>query len=102
MADTYNGYTNFETWLVALWLDEYGEEDYWRERAQEAVDNADSEPFSGPERFFADDLKDWIVDEVENAKLSGLLADLLNAAVSRVNWYEIAKLKTDALQEETA
>ena len=26
---TYNGWTNYETWNVKLWLDNDGELDYW-------------------------------------------------------------------------
>ena len=33
---TYNGWSNYETWAVALWLDnERGSYEYWREQAAE-------------------------------------------------------------------
>jgi len=34
----YNGWTNYETWLVKLWIDnEQGSQDYWIERAEQNV-----------------------------------------------------------------
>lgn len=38
----YNGWTNYETWNVALWLDnEEGSYNYWRETAQEIYDESE-------------------------------------------------------------
>lgn len=40
----YNGWQNYETWNVALWLDnEQGSYNYWRERAEEIVKDADGD-----------------------------------------------------------
>lgn len=76
---TYNGWANHATWLVNLWLGEY---------------NYDPSELSGLSRYEATqalvETVDNIVTEYEDAKLSGLAADLINSALSDVNWYELA------------
>jgi hypothetical protein len=40
----YNGWTNYETWLVNLWMDnDPGSQDYYRETAKEMYDAAETE-----------------------------------------------------------
>lgn len=94
-ATTYNGWTNYETWNVALWMGEDG--NYWAEIAQEVYDSAEADgTFSRDERA-ALDLADVLQerhDEME-AELTegkiGTLIDLLRASLSEVNWHEIAE-----------
>ena len=77
----YNGWTNYETWCVKLWMDnEEGSYRYWLEKAEE--DDVD-----------ASDLAEIIQCEHEEAlpNLEGFAADLLNTALSEVNWVEIAE-----------
>ena len=87
----YNGWTNYETWNVKLWLDnDEGSYLYWRERAEERY-------AEGKEYEYMDAATSDLRDELqafheENAPaVSGTYADLLNAALSEVNWYEIAE-----------
>lgn len=98
----YNGWTNYETWNVALWIDnEQGTHEYWRAAAGDAWEEAEHdrpEYFSRSEqaRFqLADRLKDEITDQshdfLETARGSASMwSDLLGAALSEVNWTEIA------------
>ena len=105
---TYNGWTNYETWAVALHIDnDEGTYTYVRERAEEIKTSA-PEHHNVPEiwtaeqaaRFeLADFLKDYaetlcgIGDESEDygiAAPSLLAIDMLRAALSEVNWDEIA------------
>ena len=74
---TYNGWTNYETWLVNLWLTNDQDTD------QEAREVA---------AFGADALSDWVEELVlESVPPSSLASDLLSAALGWVEWYEIAE-----------
>lgn len=98
----YNGWTNYETWVVNLWMDnEEGTYDYWREVAQE-IHNDLEEPTNSMTKMdeavylLADRLKDYHEEQkdeiLSNANLSASVwADLLGAALSETNWREIAE-----------
>lgn len=91
---TYNGWTNYETWNVKLWIDNdqdsYNE---WRDCARECLDVAEAdETFTREDRAafrLADLLKDR--HEEDMPTLTGPYCDLLRAALSEVNWDEIAR-----------
>lgn len=94
----YQGWTNYETWAVNLWL-ENSEGDYreWTERADaafgEVIDKADEESYDDCVAEAAHDLaRDMRNELAEAAPDLGctLWADLLSAALSEVDWYEIA------------
>jgi hypothetical protein len=97
----YNGWTNYETWNVKLWMDnDQGSYHGGQDAAQTAWDEAEAErSFTREERAtldLADSLKesyeDAMADILEGAHQSASVwADLLGAALSEVNWYEIAE-----------
>ena len=97
MTDTtYNGWTNYETWAVKLWIDnEQHSYHYWRETAAEYLENPDS--YLGNDLFSEEEnatyrLSLLLKEEYEEAmpEVEGVWADLLGAALSEVNWHEIA------------
>jgi hypothetical protein len=90
----YNGWANYETWAVKLWLrSSRSSRSYWTEQARElhgshtAVDQ------------LSDQLKDKLIDASPLQEPS-VYADLLNAALSKVDWYELARSYLDQLDEE--
>jgi hypothetical protein len=87
---SYNGWVNYETWVTALWLDnEQSSYTDWRERAQSAFENAEGDRENAGYAL-AQELKDEISNSSDIPE-SGLFADLVNAALSEVDWDEIAK-----------
>jgi hypothetical protein len=105
---TYNGWTNYETWLVKLWIDnDEGMRTYWHDRSRAIYEAAlPDKTFSQSERAaldLMDDLKnehEAIAEEV-GVPTTGFVADLFNAAMSEVNWHEIAaSLIEDNVEEE--
>jgi hypothetical protein len=83
----YNGWTNYETWLVKLWMDnDQGSYEYWREATKEhlTVDKDDGLI------SLADQLKEEHT-EAATEGLEGFRLDLMGAALSEVDWREIAE-----------
>ena len=87
----YNGWTNYETWLVGLWYsDSYNE--YFLEQFREG---------ELLQRVNADEVRDYVVSFLdEETPENGLVTDLLNNAMSQVNWRELAEHVEDLLQYE--
>lgn len=107
----YNGWTNYETWNVKLWLDnEEPSYRYWNEAAAEAWadapddDHADSAaPWTVSEtaRFhLADRLKNEITEANPLGDQASTYSDLLGAALCEVNWDEIANAWLEDLDED--
>jgi len=83
---SYNGYTNYETWAVCLWLDN---EEPTYNAALALVEDAEVGDFS--DGTLAEAFKEWVEDMVIPVGLEASLAfDLLRGAVSEVNWQEVA------------
>lgn len=74
--NTYNGWTNFETWQAGFWLNEADflgmlQEDGWK-------------------RLEAEDVESFIWDMLSDRADGGLLGDIVNAWISSVNFVELA------------
>lgn len=79
--DEYNGWYNYETWVCALWLqNDQGSCNYW----EEMTNGCDS----------VYDLSKMIEEEVKDNDptndQASMYADLMSAAISEINFHEIA------------
>lgn len=90
---TYNGWTNYETWLVALWMD--NEHGTYSDRCEMAEfiwrrSDEDNEDRSRDARIkMSDWVESYVRDMVPNS-LPGFISDLVGSALSDVDWREIA------------
>ncbi len=93
MTDTYNGWTNRETWLVGLWLD--NEETSYTVCRMMARQTLEKEGDRAAGVFAT-----YLREEIENSipPLPGLAGDLMGVALAKVNWYEIAKHYLDDME----
>ena len=110
----YHGYTNYETWATALWIDnEQGSSEQAvaaaRECLEESVDGGLRSEFT-PESVtdadlaryeLANRLKDWIEEAMPDVGAS-LAADLLGAALAEVDWDDLARHYLGAAEEVLA
>ena len=106
----YQGWSNYETWAVKLWIDnEESTYRHWASAAQEAIDEhgtrdewkarlgSGTAGRSGPSEL-ANRLKEEIGAEAPECE--GLFGDLMSAALGEVNWYEIAEALCEGLERE--
>ena len=75
----YNGWSNYETWLVALWLNN-DQASYNALEALKAENKSDCRK--------AESLEE-LVRELYGFEPVGIVADLVNSAFGRVDWVEI-------------
>lgn len=74
MSEKYNGWTNWETWLVGLWFNDSfdGEQDWVRHLTD-------------------DDYKEWVLSYLEGQHpLEGFMSDVMDGFLGTVNWSELA------------
>jgi len=92
----YNGWTNYETWVINLWMrNDESQYNYWAEQAREALEDSKS-------AFRTSDLarKLWKKHREPLPKLSGFASDILSAALAEVDWHSIAEGLIEGAQLE--
>lgn len=93
----YNGWTNYESWSIALWIgNDRGTEELMEEFTNQARENDPEHP--------AYELSHMIKDYIEENKPvtdASLYSDLLQAAINSANYYEIAEHYLDDYPAET-
>jgi hypothetical protein len=99
----YNGWTNYETWAIALWLNnDQGSQEHAIDLAREAYSDAEGEDRKGDAaRELAEQLKEECEAGIPDGIAGTVYADLLQSAIDEADWYEIAEsfLDDDLIKE---
>ena len=82
ITEGYNGYTNYETWLVNLWMDSDGMTNYFGEEIDPETDAYDLGKTI--EEYYDEDSQRVL------GRKAGLYADIVTQTLKEVNWQEIA------------
>ncbi|MDQ5982916.1 MAG: hypothetical protein QG549_914 [Patescibacteria group bacterium] len=77
--ETYNGRSNYQTWLVGSWLDN---DEFRTDNILDVISSLDTP------REQAKELEFWVRENIVESTAS-LQTDLLNSALDDVNWLEI-------------
>jgi hypothetical protein len=104
----YNGHANYETWAMSMHLDgNYdGEGTYhhFQELAQEHYDSAEATSYASRDdnarRGLADALKEAMDDGCNLIGQCSVYSDLMSAALSEVNWYDLAENLLENVEKE--
>ena len=92
----YNGWKNYETWVVALWIgNDQGSYSYWQEETERAYREAEAGNYSSKVEEAASVLSSMLEDYLQefnplSSKEASMYSDLLSASLSEVDTYEIA------------
>ena len=89
MSNKYNGYTNYETWNLSLWLDNNRE---WYRAVNDKALNLVNDVLTKDEAIY--NLKNFIIDLVQNDEPKiepSFFSDILNASIREVNFWEISQ-----------
>ena len=89
---TYNGYANYETWLISVQIDnDQHSIEFFVDAAKHHYDiSEDQKYFTKKEEAiisFAEYMKEWYE---ENINIGGLWRDMILAALGTVDWHELA------------
>lgn len=91
-TEEYNGYPNYQTWAVNLWLTSVDQGSYSQvqEMTQEARDVI----------ALADSLEEMVTEDNPYSEKSNLYTDLLTSAINRVDWHHLARNYWDTFRGE--
>ena len=94
----YNGWTNWETWVVNLWIDnDQRLNEYYGELVRVEVSKNKGHRKSTTFQLsltLSEQFDEWMPE------IGGLYLDLLNGAMREINWHEIARHLVERAEEE--
>jgi hypothetical protein len=100
---SHNGWKNYETWNVKLWIDnDQGSHEHWQSRAEQLVKDETEEDRTDEE--IRDAASDKLAAELKSSheegmpEVQGTYSDLLTAALGEVDWNEIAENMVSDIQ----
>lgn len=92
----YNGWTNYETWCVNLWIsNDQGQADYFQAVARSII-----EKYKEDRAYTLSKTLQAYFDNENPLSNASVWTDLLGKALSNVCWYEIAKGMIDSEVKE--
>jgi hypothetical protein len=93
--NTYNGWTNWETWIVNVWMDNDQKlYEYFGDIAREEVLKDKESATYKLSTTLREQFDEW------TPEIEGLYLDLLNGAMREINWHEIAGHLVERVEEE--
>lgn len=87
MSEGYNGWSNYETWLISLWFGDYFIDSLQYAKRWEADD-------------FASAVDSYLEESGEMGSQTGFVADCVNGILGRVNWHELADHYEEHMEPE--
>jgi hypothetical protein len=94
---TYNGWSNYPTWCVDLWLS--NDEPLYRQ-ALALAEQARDDDGNVHRSHVAEELKTWVRDELAPDLGASFASDLLGFALDQVDWHEIADAWIEQVRED--
>ena len=92
---TYNGWSNWETWLINLEVIDY---DYWEERYEEGG-IATLDDIADMLRSEHQEYLDEIEKSLDTCSMGSIAKSFVQQGFSQVNWGEIARHVVEAIKE---
>lgn len=87
----YNGYTNYETWVVCLWLhNEYNSQKHYEERTEHLLDYTNGDKMEA-KYLLANEIKEEFFSLTPYLSKASVWSDLISHAIEMVNWTEVAE-----------
>jgi hypothetical protein len=91
---SYNGWSNYQTWNVKLWIDnEQADYGYWQERVEQLVEESKENETEVDIYELSQELEsyyDMIMEETIRLPMASMFTDIMGEAWGQVDWYEIA------------